>query len=175
MNAIYFDPTIPSRATVAPSRAQVEDFLYLEAELLDSWRLDEWLELFEEGATYLVPSTDTPDGTADTSLCLIADNWARLQARVKRLKSRNAHIENPHSRTRRIISNVRVAPGEEADTVSIQANFVIYRMRYEMTDLFVGTYRHIVSYQGGELRFRHRKAVLDLEALRPVGKVSVVL
>jgi hypothetical protein len=31
-------------------RAEIEEFLYMEAELLDEWRLDEWLELFEEGA-----------------------------------------------------------------------------------------------------------------------------
>ena len=30
------------------SRAEIEDFLFAEADLLDEWRLPEWLELFTE-------------------------------------------------------------------------------------------------------------------------------
>src|ERR1700761_1837058 len=45
-------------ATVAVSRQQIEDFLYAEAALLDSWALDEWLQLFDEDAKYGGPSND---------------------------------------------------------------------------------------------------------------------
>src|SRR6185503_5597239 len=44
------------------SREQVEDFFYYEAALLDEWRLDEWLELLTDDASYYVPSTDVPEG-----------------------------------------------------------------------------------------------------------------
>jgi 3-phenylpropionate/cinnamic acid dioxygenase small subunit len=37
------------------TRIELEDFLYLEAALLDEWRLEEWLALFVPGARYLVP------------------------------------------------------------------------------------------------------------------------
>ena len=33
----------------------VEQFLYEEAAFLDDWKLTEWLELFEKGASYHVP------------------------------------------------------------------------------------------------------------------------
>jgi p-cumate 2,3-dioxygenase beta subunit len=168
-----------------PTRSDVEDFLYLEAELLDAWKLEEWLTLFEEGATYEVPATDTPDGDHRTSLFLVADNWTRLQARVKRLLSKNAHVENPRSRTRRMITNVRLVPGEEpggpgespevAATVRVRASFVVYRTRYEIVDTYIGSYDHVLVCSDTHLRFRHRKAVLDLEALRPSGKVSIIL
>ena len=158
-----------------PSRAEVEDFLFLEAELLDTWQLDKWLGLFEPGATYEIPATDTPEGDPHTSLFLVADDWERLQARVKRLSSRNAHVENPRSRTRRLITNVRVTPTAGAATVAVQASFVVYRMRYEITDAYIGSYHHVLSYGEGALHFRRRKAVLDLEALRPAGKVSVII
>src|SRR6476620_6027447 len=49
------------------TRATIEDFLYAEAALLDEWRLQEWLDLLTEDATYEVPSTDTPDGDARTT------------------------------------------------------------------------------------------------------------
>lgn len=33
------------------TRAEVEDFLYAEAELLDAWELDDWLALYTADAT----------------------------------------------------------------------------------------------------------------------------
>ena len=45
----------------AVSRAEIEDFLFHEADLLDNWRLDEWLSLMTEDAAYFVPPNDRPD------------------------------------------------------------------------------------------------------------------
>ena len=41
----------------AVTRAEVEDFLYAEAHLLDTQRYDDWLALFVEGARSEVPAT----------------------------------------------------------------------------------------------------------------------
>jgi len=63
-------------------RPEVEDFLFYEAELLDEWRLDEWLTLFTDDAHYYVPSTDVaPDASPDNNLFYIADDRYRLEAR----------------------------------------------------------------------------------------------
>ena len=88
-------------------RLQVEDFLFREAELLDNWQLDEWLQLFTDDARYVVPATDLPEGDHTKDLCIISDNMLMLRGRVNRLKSRHAHREYPWSRTRRLITNVR--------------------------------------------------------------------
>ncbi|MEE8303440.1 MAG: aromatic-ring-hydroxylating dioxygenase subunit beta, partial [Candidatus Tectomicrobia bacterium] len=53
------------------TRAQIEDFLYHEAALLDEWRLDEWMALLTDDIVYEVPSTDIPDGDPETTLFLI--------------------------------------------------------------------------------------------------------
>jgi p-cumate 2,3-dioxygenase beta subunit len=60
MNA---DVTLPALSTVDDPtlRARIEDFLYLEADLLDEWRVDEWFALFAEGATYEIPPTGEAD------------------------------------------------------------------------------------------------------------------
>lgn len=158
-----------------PSREAVEDFLFREADLLDRWCLDEWLGLFEPGATYEIPSTDSPEGRHGETLYLVSDDWTRLQARVKRLDSKNAHVENPRSRTRRLITNVRVAPAGGAGLLAVSANFLITRSRYQITDLYPGIYQHLLVAEAESLRFRRRKAVLDLEALRPAGKVSIII
>ncbi|MET0985674.1 MAG: aromatic-ring-hydroxylating dioxygenase subunit beta, partial [Steroidobacteraceae bacterium] len=92
-------------------RLQVEDFLYQEAALLDQWQLKEWLELFAPESRYEVaPTGDEEAGTLDSSaaLFLVADDRERLEQRVLRLLKPSAHAEYPHSRVRRLYSNVRI-------------------------------------------------------------------
>jgi len=156
------------------TREKIEDFLYYEAALLDEWRLPEWLELLTEDASYYVPSTDTPEGDHRTTLFLIADDAVRLRSRVKQLMGKSAHAETPRSRTRRLLSNVRIRE-IEGENIYVTANFVVYRMRYELVDTYVGRYEYKLVQRDGTFRIRERRAILDLEALRPHGKVSIIL
>ncbi len=156
------------------TRQEVEDFLFREAALLDEWRLDEWLGLFEPGATYEVPTTDRPDEDPRRSQYYVWDDYELLAARVRRLKSKHAHAENPHSRTRRLVTNVRVGtPG--GGTVPVYAAFLIYKIRDGNVDQFVGRYEHMLAVGGEGLLFRKRRAVLELEVLRPGGRLSFIL
>ncbi|HEY5897542.1 MAG TPA: aromatic-ring-hydroxylating dioxygenase subunit beta, partial [Burkholderiales bacterium] len=109
-------------------RSDIEDFLYHEAALLDAWRLDEWLELLTEDATYRVPSNDRPGSDPKTTLFMIADDIRRIRARVTRLKDPHAHAESPRSRTRRLISNVRIVEQDSAQ-IRVEANFIVHRFR----------------------------------------------
>lgn len=156
------------------TRAEVEDFLYAEAALLDEWRLEEWLALFTEDATYSVPPTDVPDADPDDTLFLIADDAGRLASRVRQLTGKTAWSENPPSRTRRMIGNVRIR-GVSGDRIHATSNFVVYRMRSDRVATFVGHYEHVLLRNADGFRIQHRRAVLDLESLRDVGKVSIVL
>jgi len=156
------------------TRQQIEDFLYEEAALLDEWRLQEWFDLLTEDATYEVPSTDTPDGDARTTLFIIADNIERIRSRVHQLLGKSAWAENPPSRTRRLISNVRIRE-VAGDTIRVTANFAVYRMRFEQVDTYVGRYEYTLVRRDGALKIQQRRAILDLEALRPHGKVSIIL
>jgi p-cumate 2,3-dioxygenase beta subunit len=158
----------------AVSRSEVEDFLYHEATLLDEWRLEEWFTLFEPGAHYLVPSTDRPGSDPRTAQFLISDDHDRIRARVKRLNSRNAHAENPRSRTRRLITNVQVRPSG-IDAVAAMANFLIYRIRDGQVDPYVGHYVHELRLTPDGLRFTERRAILDYERLQPGGRISFIL
>jgi p-cumate 2,3-dioxygenase beta subunit len=153
---------------------EVEDFVVREAALLDEWRLDDWLALFTEDARYLVPATDLPGGEPEQTLAIINDDMARLRGRVERLKSRHAHREFPWSRTRRFITNVRIkeTSGEE---IKVQASFLVYRIRSGQVDPLIGSYVYTLRRLDGALKIAARKAVLDLEALRPHGTLSIIL
>jgi p-cumate 2,3-dioxygenase beta subunit len=157
-----------------PARSEVEDLLFKEAALLDEWRLEDWLELLTDDAVYQVPPTDVPEGDARNTLFIIADDAMRIRSRVKQLLGKSAWAESPHSRTRRMIANVRVL-GAEGDDILVSANFAVYRMRYESVDTYVGHYEYKLIRIGRMLKIRERRAILDNEALRPHGKISFIL
>jgi p-cumate 2,3-dioxygenase beta subunit len=161
-------------AIALPTRQEVEDLLYREAALLDEWRLEEWLEMLTDDAIYQIPSTDAPEGDERNTLYIIADDALRIRSRVKQLLGKSAWAESPHSRTRRMVTNVRVA-GEDGDSIVVTANFTVHRMRYETVDTYVGRYDYRLAYLANELKIRERRAILDNEALRPHGKISFIL
>ncbi|MDH0639602.1 MULTISPECIES: aromatic-ring-hydroxylating dioxygenase subunit beta [Pseudomonas] len=158
------------------SRSEVEDLLYFEAELLDDWKLKEWLELYTEDASYYVPSTDLPVGAdPEKTLFYIADDRLRMNERVIRLMKKSAHSEYPRSRTRHLVSNVRIHPGEHEDEVRVSAAFVTYRSKWGNTDAYIGSSHYRLCRVDGQLRIREKLCRLDLEALRPHGRVSIIL
>ena len=152
----------------------VEDFLYHEADLLDEWRLHEWLALFADNGRYLIPSTDKPDGDPTKDLFLVQDDRFLLEQRVNSLQTRSAHAEYPHSRTRRLVTNIKVADTEDGH-VDVRANFAVFRARNGAVDTYFGRYVHVLERSDEGFRFVLRKSILDLDALRPHGKVSIIL
>ena len=157
-------------------RQQVEDFLYLEAELLDDWRLEDWLALFTDDCRYLVPSADLPPGASpETNLFYIDDGHVRLRERVVRLMKRSAHAEFPHSKTRHLISNVRLRAPEEEGEIAVNCAFVVHRCRNDVVDSFVGSSQYRLRPVDGELRIREKRCRLDLNNLRDQGRISILL
>jgi p-cumate 2,3-dioxygenase beta subunit len=163
------------------TRTEVEDFLYLEAQLLDEWRLDEWLALLTDDARYRVPSNDAPDADPANTLFLIADDIQRLRGRVARLNDPHAHAEFPKSRTRRMVSNVQVSPSPQPSPKGegeflVTANFTVHRFRRnEQVTQFVGRYRYRLRRIDGALRIALREAILDSHELGSLGSVSFIL
>ena len=154
-------------------REMVEDFLFREAELLDEWRLDDWVELFTEDTRYVVPTTDLPEGDPSRDLVFIDDDITRLRARVARLNSRRAHREYPWSRTRRFVANVRVKEACDGE-IEVKSNVLVYRFRSGEGAPYVGSIDYILRREGGTLKIAYRRAVLDLESLSWHGAVSIV-
>lgn len=164
-----------TNATEAGSltRGQIEGFLYREADLLDSWRLDEWLLLFDPMAKYEVPCTDAPDGNPMTDLLLVDDNYERMRARVVRLNSRRAHREYPHSRTNHQIHNVRFEV--DGNIALVHALFTVWRFRAGREGRYVGKYRYRIRIDAGEFRILRKRVELDMTDLRANGDLAIIL
>lgn len=157
------------------TRQQVEDFLYEEAALLDAWRLDDWLKLLTDDAVYNVPSNDRPAADSRDTLFIIADDIHRIRARVTRLKDKSAHAEYPHSRTQRMITNVRIV-GRNGSSLRVEANFSVHRFRRnEGIRAFVGHYRYVLRVKGAALKIAKREAIIDAMELGSLASVSFIL
>jgi p-cumate 2,3-dioxygenase beta subunit len=165
--------TVAARSVV--TRAEVEDFLYREAALLDEWKLNEWEALLADDACYYVPPNDQLEGDHRSTLFLVADDRERIRQRVIRINDPNCHAEYPKSRTRRMISNVRIV-GSEGDLITVTANFVCYRFRrYERIREYVGVYRYVLRRSGDSFKIKERRVLIDAHELGTLGSVSFIL
>ena len=109
-------------------QAEIEQFLYYEAELLDEHRYAEWFELFADDVRYRVPTQENRlrrdrraghgdlDGDPEPHLevALFDDDKTTLGWRVRQLETATHWAEDPPSRTRHLVSNVRVRPASSA-------------------------------------------------------------
>lgn len=156
-------------------RLRVEELLYHEADLLDRWALDEWLTLFTADAQYLVPPTDVPgdDADPDKALFYVFDDRHRMQERVVRLNKLGAHSEAPRSKVRHLVSNVRAV--RDGAIIRARASFAVWRSKDITSDVFVGHYIYELREAGADLHIARKTAVLDMEALRPHARISIIL
>jgi 3-phenylpropionate/cinnamic acid dioxygenase small subunit len=164
---------------------EVEQFLYREARLLDERRFHQWLQLFTDDVRYFMAGRSNrypksskaiaildpgryveTDVTGEDELALFDEDKTTLAARVARLDTGMAWAEDPPSRTRHMISNVEVEPGESGAEVNVYSNFLVYRSRAETEeDLYVGTRRDVLRRVDGDWKIARRRMVLDQAVL----------
>jgi 3-phenylpropionate/cinnamic acid dioxygenase small subunit len=136
-----------------------EQFLLLEARLLDEARFDEWLALFTPEASYWVPSEP---GQADPleTVSLIYDDRRLLETRVRRLASPRIYSQEPRSRTSRIVTNVTIEDDADAATTLVRSKFVLIEFRRNEQRLFGGTSFHRLTVIGGDTRIASKRVDL---------------
>jgi p-cumate 2,3-dioxygenase beta subunit len=157
------------------SRAAVEDFLFMEADLLDHWQLNEWEKLLSDDACYYIPPNDDLEGSHKDTLFIIADDRERLHQRIIRVLDPNCHAEHPKSHLSRVISNVRILK-TEGDLVFASANFICHRYRrYERVGEYVGKMLYTLRVHGESFLIKERRVLLKSHELGSLGSVSFIL
>jgi p-cumate 2,3-dioxygenase beta subunit len=157
------------------TRTDIEEFLIIEAALLDEWCLPEWRRLFAPGCRYLVPNmAGDPYASPDSILFLIADDEHHLTERVKRLGKKTAHAEYPRSVTQRMVSNVRIL-GMDGDTLKVKCGFITFRTSQGTTDTYFGRHQYLLVQPNGALLIKEKRTILAMGSLRPHGKLSIIV
>lgn len=143
------------------------DFLFREAALLDDNDLGGWLALLDERIDYRVPvRTIREEGEFSESAYFYFEDRDSIEARVVRLLSDDAWCEHPRTRTRRMVSNVRVV-NAESELVDIRSNLALFCWRGHDTTpvILTGERQDTLSSADGALKLYSRRVLLDSTVL----------
>ena len=152
-------------------REEVLEFLYHEAELVDGGRFQEWLALMTDDILYQMPVRMTRErgegADASTDMQFFWDDRATLGLRVERFRTEFAWAEDPPSRTRHFVSNVRIRPEAKPDEVEVRSYVLIYRNRGDAPghDLLSGERHDVLRRVGGAWKLARRAFVVDQAVL----------
>jgi dibenzofuran dioxygenase subunit beta len=149
-------------------RQEIEAFLYEEARLLDSWQLHEWLDLLTEDIRYWMPARENLPkdhiqvDAEDLSFGFYDEDKPALYLRVRRLDTGLAHVEEPRSITRHMISNVLVRPTDREGEVLADSNFLVFQLRHGQHETYwVGRREDLLRRVDGAWKLASRKVILD--------------
>jgi benzoate/toluate 1,2-dioxygenase subunit beta len=139
-------------------RGRVEDFLYLEARLMDTHAYDAWLALWTDDALYWVPSNDD-DIDPERHVSIVYENRARLEDRIARLKSGAAYAQDPKSRLSRVVSNVEIEETSSGELL-VHSVFNLTTLRRRRMDIFAGRSIYRLRSDGDSLKIAYKKVLL---------------
>jgi benzoate/toluate 1,2-dioxygenase beta subunit len=151
-----------------PTLARLEQFLYLEARLIDEKRWDEWGALFAEDGEYWVPATrGQPDPKNFVSL--IYETKLLRDVRLKRYRHPNAMSLQPEPYSVHLISNVMLDSFDEASGVSVvNSRFIMLEYRRNEQQTYGGAATHVLEPSGQSFRIRSKKVELvNCDAVLP--------
>lgn len=151
---------------------EVEQFLYDEAAMLDDRKFNDWLALFTEDVHYWMPIRRTMTSnaldrefTAPGAMAFFDDDWNMLAARVRKLATGYSWSEDPPSRTRHLVTNVRVV-SDDGVQIEVATNFHLYRTRLNSEeDNWLGSRRDVLRRIDGGLKIASRHIFLEQTVL----------
>jgi len=142
-------------ATETELRSEIERFLYREAWLLDHGRLDEWLALFTDDATYWIPLQANQTDPLTTS-SIVHDDRRLLEVRVRQFQHPRAHARVPAPRTVHQIGNVQVLEAGDRD-VRAGSTLILVEYRRERQRVWGGLVEHRLRRTADGLRIAAKR------------------
>lgn len=109
-----------------------QEFLAIEAKLLDERRFWEWYALLDDDIVYHVPLRQARmsfDDEVPNGAYRLYDSKKHLETRLKRIDSGAAWAETPPSRTLRVVGSLLVETGERPDVIVAESALLMYRQR----------------------------------------------
>lgn len=135
-----------------------EQLLFREAWLLDQHRLEEWLDLFTEDATYWVPLERGQTDPWNTS-SIIFDDRTLLEIRVRQYRHPRAHARLPAVRTCHQVGNVMLLEAH-ANEARVGSSLVLVEYRKERQRVFGASVEHRLRRTPAGLRIAAKRVDL---------------
>ncbi len=136
-------------------RSEVEQLLYHEAWLLDHGRLDEWLALYTDDATYWIPlRADQADPLTTSSI--VYDGRRLLEVRVRQFQHPRAHARAPAPRTVHQVGNVQLLEAG-AHELRVGSALTLVEYRRERQRVWGALVAHRLRRTAGGLRIAAKR------------------
>ena len=154
-----------------PAHLAAYQFLVEEAALLDAADYASWLDLLCEDIRYLMPvRVTTARGAGFDSLADMGhfdENMYALRKRVQRLATDHAWTEDPPSRTRHFVTNVRTFR-HQTGQLQVASALLLFRSRGDTreADLISAGRTDLLRETGDGLRLAQREITVDESVLR---------
>ena len=159
---------------------EVEQFLYREAALLDDRRFADWLALIADDIHYWMPIRRTVtvenlrlEYAGADGMAYFDDDRMVLEMRVRKLEAGSAWSEDPPSRSRHFVSNIRILD-VEGDEITVEVCFHLYRTRLNSeVSGWVGRREDVLRRFDGGFRLARRHIFLD-QTVIPTTNMSTL-
>lgn len=163
-----------------PIHNAATDFLYEEAYLLEKGLFEDWLLLLDDEIRYLAPVRRTrlrhEGNEFDTTMGHFEDTILTLKQRIRRLRTQYAWAEDPPSRTRRLVTNIRAHETAVDNQYAVTSSLLVLRNRGDEPNFhFIAALREDVlrEHEDG-LKLKRRTILLD-SAVLPSHNVAIFL
>jgi 3-phenylpropionate/cinnamic acid dioxygenase small subunit len=155
---------------------EIEDFLYKEADTIDSRKFEEWLDFFADDLRYWVPIRKNlpfarrfEDMTGEHESAWIDDTRSTLEARVCQVMTKIHWAEEPLSRVSHLVSNVyvdKVEDSEAGQIITVRSKLLCHRSRMEEnSEILIGKREDKIRRRGNDLKIFRRKIIIDQSTL----------
>ena len=154
-----------------PAHQAAHQFLVEEAALLDAADYPGWLDLLTEDIRYLMPVRVTTARGAGFStqpgMGHFDEDMYALRKRVQRLATDHAWTEDPPSRTRHFVTNVRTF-ADDRDDLRVESALLLFRSRGDTREpsLISAGRTDLLRATPDGLRLARREITVDESVLR---------
>jgi len=158
-----------------PLYLDIQDFLYDEAALLDENRLSEWLALMAPDISYFMPVRTTrmrKDGSGfSPEYGHFDENLASLDLRIRKNATPSSWGEDPASRVRRYVTNVRVYTTDRENEFHVSSDLLLARNRLSSTtiEMVTAERRDILRRNGDAFQIAARRILADQSTIATVN------
>jgi 3-phenylpropionate/cinnamic acid dioxygenase small subunit len=118
----------------------VAQFLYRQADLLDSKRWQEWIDLFADDGVYWMPP-DASYKTWEGMPAIFAEDKNLMNVRMKRVLHPDAWSQRPLWETNHVVSNI-IIEKELKNEIVVRSRFHMMELRRDDVRHFAGAYMH---------------------------------
>ena len=157
----YRADQLPARSCIRAEldlQRQVEQFLFYQAELLDTKNWQAYIELFADGGVYWMPARPEQTEWLD-SPSIFAEDKQLMSVRMGRITHPNAWSQAPLWETNHVLGNVVIEELGET-SVRVRSRFQVLELRRDLLRSFAGTYRHTLRRRGADFEIELQRVDL---------------